>query len=103
MSACAANHLIEGGGKKTLSESDRSGENVCLLPGKRKSSRAQRKSERPAREEGKGKGGEKRRRAKAGCQSFCTWPTPTPSCCAGAVNLLNNTQQTRKWVRGLLV
>lgn len=60
MSAWAANHLIEGGGgdkKKTLSESDRSGENVCLLPGRRKSSRARRKSERPAREEGEGKRG----------------------------------------------
>lgn len=54
MSASAANHLIEGGEEKTLSESDRSSENVCLLPGKRKSSLARRKSERPATEESRG-------------------------------------------------
>lgn len=59
MSASAANHLIEGG-KKTLSESGRSGENICLLPGKRKSSRPRRKSEQS------GKRGEQRREKKMG-------------------------------------
>lgn len=43
-----------------LSESGRSGENVCLLPGKRKSSRARRKSEQS------GERGEQRREKKMG-------------------------------------
>ncbi len=54
MLAPAANHLV---GKKTrwmLSESGRSRENVCLLPGKHEGSQAGRNSKHAVREERRG-------------------------------------------------